>query len=361
MDNYWLKRTKARLNNAELVGVGAMNKILPIYEQALKNINKDINRLYVNYADKVGLDVKELTTILSGADKDNFLISIQAKMRTLGFNIGDVYDPKYIGRLTRLEALKQQIYWEIQSIAPREINISENAYRRIIEESYTASRKDIRGSLGKDYKGFAQIGELKQYQILRENWQGGNYSSRIWVNNAILNANIQDILPNVVGGGLVSGISQEKMARQLRESFDVGRYNAMRLIRTETNYFTNQAELQSYEDEGIEYYRYEAILDGRTSEICSELNGKVFKVSEAEVGLNYPPVHVNCRSDTTLVWNEEAKRTKVWSKEEWEEELRLQEIEANREKKKLNEDSLYETQMKGLEREGYKRSDMEIK
>jgi SPP1 gp7 family putative phage head morphogenesis protein len=325
MSNYWLERTKGRLDYAEVVGKGAMEDILPIYEQALRNINKEINKLYSKYATEAGLDVRELTEILSGAERSRFLVDIRNKMLKLGFDLGDVYDPRYIGRITRLEAIKQQIYWEIQQIAPQEEAISESAYKKIIEESYKSSRTDIRKHLGKDYRAFAQIDDTVAYHILRENWKGGNYSTRIWANNARLNIKIQDVLPKVIGGGLVSGISQEKMARQIRDYFDVGRYNAMRLVRTETNYFTNQAELQSYVDEGIEYYRYEAILDERTSDICRRTNGKVFKVTEAEVGVNYPPLHPNCRSDTTLVFSGEAKEEKVWNKTEWLQETKEQE------------------------------------
>jgi SPP1 gp7 family putative phage head morphogenesis protein len=353
MSDYWLKRTKARLDYAEQVGKGAMKDILSIYEQALQNINKDINRLYVNYADKTGLDVKELTEILTGAERSNFITSIQTKMMKLGFNIGDVYDPRYIGRLTRLEAMKQQIYWEIQSIAPQEEDISEQNYKKIIQESYKASKTDIRKHLGKQYRGFAQIDDMTTYQILRENWQGGNYSTRIWSNNALLNHKIDQVLPRIIGGGLVSGISQEKMQRQIRDHFDVGRYKAMRLVRTETNYFTNQAELQSYIDEGIEYYRYEAILDERTSDICRGLNGEVFKVIEAEVGTNYPPMHPNCRSDTTLVFAGEAKKEKVWTKTEWIQKQR--EKEQQKEKPETDVDKIYqevfETQREGYEGE----------
>lgn len=333
MDNYWTKRVKSRLDRAERIGYSAMEEILPIYEQALQNINKEINRLYVNYATKAGLDVMELTKILSGADRENFIISIQAKMKELGFNVMDVYDPRYIGRLTRLEAMKQQIYWEIQAIAPRELEISESAYMRIIETSYASSRTDIRKYLGKEYRGFAQIGDLQKYQILRENWQGGNYSTRIWANNALLNYRIQDILPKVIGGGLVSGISQEKMQRQIREYFDVSRYNAMRLVATETNYFANQAELQSYEDEGVQYYKYRAILDKRTSHICGDiLHNQVFKVSEAQVGVNYPPMHPWCRSSTRVVFEDEAEKEKVWTKVEWEQELKKREEEGKKKK-----------------------------
>lgn len=81
MSNYWQERAKSRLVRAEQIGLEAMNKTLPIYDQALKNINKEINSIYINYSNKVGLDVSELTKILSGADKNNFLRNIQLKMK----------------------------------------------------------------------------------------------------------------------------------------------------------------------------------------------------------------------------------------------------------------------------------------
>lgn len=46
----------------------------------------------------------------------------------------------------------------------------------------------------------------------------------------------------------------------------------------------------------IKKYKYLAELDKHTSEICQELDGQVFLLEEAEVGINYPPMHPNCRS-----------------------------------------------------------------
>lgn len=39
-------------------------------------------------------------------------------------------------------------------------------------------------------------------------------------------------------------------------------------------------------------------MDNLTSEICSELDGKVFDTKDAQVDKNYPPMHPNCRSTT---------------------------------------------------------------
>jgi hypothetical protein len=57
--------------------------------------------------------------------------------------------------------------------------------------------------------------------------------------------------------------------------------------------------MNSYKtSEVVDRYEYLATLDNRTSEICRELDGKVFDVKEAEVGVNQPPMHPYCRSTT---------------------------------------------------------------
>lgn len=40
------------------------------------------------------------------------------------------------------------------------------------------------------------------------------------------------------------------------------------LVRTETNYFNNQADAMAYEEIVIDKYVFVATLDNRTSEIC---------------------------------------------------------------------------------------------
>jgi uncharacterized protein with gpF-like domain len=44
-------------------------------------------------------------------------------------------------------------------------------------------------------------------------------------------------------------------------------------------------------------------LDDRTSEICSELDGKIFR--EADIDKYNPPLHYNCRSVIVPVFPEE--------------------------------------------------------
>lgn len=87
----------------------------------------------------------------------------------------------------------------------------------------------------------------------------------------------------------------------LMEEANGSRFAANRLLRTETNYISNQATAEAYEDAGIEKYRYMSVLDGRTSKKCQEKDGQEFLLSEKEVGVNYPPLHPWCRSSVAPV------------------------------------------------------------
>ena len=59
-----------------------------------------------------------------------------------------------------------------------------------------------------------------------------------------------------------------------------------------------EATAMSYVEAGIDEYTYLATLDLKTSEICRRLDGKTFLLSERQEGVNYPPMHPNCRSTT---------------------------------------------------------------
>ncbi|WP_193434289.1 minor capsid protein, partial [Streptococcus suis] len=79
---------------------------------------------------------------------------------------------------------------------------------------------------------------------------------------------------------LLTGRSAHETAEVIEAQFGKGSQNARRLIRTETSYFHAEMEAKAYEEADVEYYRFLATLDLRTSSICREHDGKIYKVSE---------------------------------------------------------------------------------
>jgi len=312
MSNYWRGRSVNRLTENEAIGQEAIERTLPIFKKALKDLNTQINELYVQYSNEVGLDVLELTRVLSGVDRNKFISHMHSVLKEVGLDVGDIYNREFLEKLTRLEAFKQQVYWEVEKLAKEQEEIQTEAYKEMVKRSYEETGNDIRRLAGDTTSPFQTITTQTLTELLKERWAGGNYSHRIWGNTSRLGKKLMDTL----GTGLLIGYSQQRMANEVSERFDVTEYEMMRLIRTEANYFNNQAELQSYKDENIPYYRFDAILDGRTSHWCDPsqggLGGMIFAVEDAIVGVNYPPLHPHCRSTTYPMYKDEIGSEKIW-------------------------------------------------
>ena len=118
------------------------------------------------------------------------------------------------------------------------------------------------------------------------------FSQRVWDNtNALADGLKHDMLV-----GIMAGKSEQHMADDIMNRCGVGAFEARRLVRTETTCVANTAELYGYKELDIDEYEFSACLDSRTSDLCRELDGKVFKRNSAQAGVNLPPIHPFCRS-----------------------------------------------------------------
>jgi SPP1 gp7 family putative phage head morphogenesis protein len=74
------------------------------------------------------------------------------------------------------------------------------------------------------------------------------------------------------------------------------------LARTELSRVPVQGQVDKYIASGVEKVEFTAVMDDRTSEICQEMNGKIFRVDELVPGENLAPLHANCRSTCVPVF-----------------------------------------------------------
>lgn len=141
------------------------------------------------------------------------------------------------------------------------------------------------------------------------NWAGATFSEAIWHREFDLSEKIA----RAVRRNVIQGKSLQKCAKELEEHLDSDRKHAvMRLIRTETTHVHVEMRGRAFKDTGVEKYRFNANLDGRTSAICASLHGQVFPLDEAEVGKNKPPMHPNCRSDIVAHYDRPLIEDKVY-------------------------------------------------
>ncbi|GAC41895.1 minor capsid protein, partial [Paenibacillus popilliae] len=139
-----------------------------------------------------------------------------------------------------------------------------------------------------------KINEDMITNVLSYPWSGADFSARLWENKRMLHFHLR----STISQGLIQGKSSAAMSKELSDRLGSSFKNAERLIRTETAHFHNEASKAAYNAAGVKKYEFMATLDMRTSDACRSLDGKRFKVSEAQAGVNFPPLHPWCRSTT---------------------------------------------------------------
>lgn len=299
---YWERRAEKRMyeyqNQADLIA----NDIAQAYISATNEINEEIKKIFHTFKNDGGLSENEAYKLLNNLPDSVKLNNLKAvvsriknpdKRREI-LNI--INAPAYAYRIRRLEVLQQDIDEKTKQLADIEQNITKEHYIDLANTAYARSIFDIQKGTGFLFS-FSSMPLSRIEEILRMNWSGQLFSKRIWGNTADLNQKIKQELLT----GFMTGRSYAKTAAEIQEQMQVRAWEARRLVRTESTYIANMAEIESYKECGIKKYRFVATLDLRTSDICRSMDGKEFSVDDAMPGKNLPPLHPWCRSTTIAV------------------------------------------------------------
>ena len=270
-----------KIIQSEVVGMEIIGSVLTYYSEALQDIQRLINRFYDRYSEDGKLSIQEINKKLTYLERREFLQAVRPKLDILEQTVRETYSKEELAQLTRLQALTDEIEMDLEIVGIKEEDRCRVGFKEIIAIGY------LTNFVVKTIKDKKANAILNRKWIDRKNWY-----NRVWKNNKTLKKEVE----KVVKVGVNKGWSNQKMARMLDERLNVGKFRSTRLVRTESNYMVNQATLQRFKDDGMQYYRFNAQLDNRTSEICESLDGQVFKLEDASVGTNYPPMHANCRS-----------------------------------------------------------------
>ena len=307
-NSYWAERARKDKLKVIKTGEQGINTLKRLLLLNLKDVEKQIKDFYEKYGENPAKELsnknwqrykKRLRDMAKANPQDKTLQKLAKQ------NI-----PKY--KIDRLRALELDLQMQLTEAT---IGQEKGIYNTLddvakVSQATLANRMDK--ALGLTFNA---ISANKMKQILMSDWSGANWSERLWKDREKVGKKLTDVLQK----GIPQGVSLQKMSRELRDLTGESFNNAFRLIRTETSHIDGQVTLEGYKQAGkelgLEYYEYDAFLDTRTSSICRELNGNRFKVSEAEVGVNYPPMHPNCRSTTQLVLDEDYKQEEIQYKE----------------------------------------------
>lgn len=299
LNKYWIERNESMFLAGEKKGLELAKRLEKNYRNCQRRIEAELALFYNQYAKESGLEISDVRKLLSKSElktfkedlkdfldyakKHNFIDSEKTKLKLLQLK----------SRVSRLEELNTKINFEISKITNESEQELKQYLSDIYEDGYYRTIFNTEKQIGFAIS-FTELNTKAIEKAISTNYMGGNYSSLLWKNKD----NLMNILEQQIPQGIVLGYNPRKLAQLASKKLKTNYNNTVRLIRTEYNLILNDSILQGYTECGITEYQLSATLDNRTSEICQEMDRKIYKVKEAIKGVNYPPFHPNCRTTT---------------------------------------------------------------
>lgn len=306
-NDYWAKRFEqllaAEMKKAEELSA----EMAQMYRQAAQDINDDIARWYARFAAENKMSLADARRVLDGRELTELRWTLK---QYIAYGEKNAFSGAYIQRLKnasarvhidRLEALKYQMAQHVEKLAAKgNVRLTE-VLQDIYPDSRLKSAYEVQRK--RKFEPFASVPEADIERILKRPWvsDGLNFSDRIWRDKERL----LNVLQGEMTVGLIRGEGYEKMAKRIARKMGVAMGAASRLVETEAAFFSSKGQMDAFRDLGVEQYEFVATLDGRTSERCREMDGKVLPLSEFKPGITAPPLHCRCRSTTCPYFDDE--------------------------------------------------------
>lgn len=309
-NDYWIKRQEAKYLNAEREISKFYTELIKSFQKAKKDIHSVVNDFYIRYANNneltydvamMELNFKELKNL-----KDELNIFKKMAIESIGeFNL-ELENMSMKARITRYQSLEYQI----DAILNNLYSIDYKAYGsekfiNIYKDQYYKTIFNIEQFRG-FHQEFSQVNIRAVEELINYPFSGASYSDRLWKQKDHMLEKLKESIMNMI----IKGTNPAELSEEFAKIFDRKQYEAYRLLQMEGAFIVEQATLKGYEEDGIDEYEILATLDLKTSPICREQDGKVYKTKGAVTGVNSPPFHWYCRT-TTIPHIEDDKGERV--------------------------------------------------
>lgn len=299
--DYWRGRFSILEESAHQEADQYIQSLEEMFMDAQRSVQADIERWYGRFASNNGISLTEARKMLTTGQLKEFRWTVdqyikigqQANLSAEWLKKLENASAKF--HVSRLEAIQTQIQQQIELLYGNQLDGLDSLLKKIAGDGYTQSAFAIQKGIGLGWD-ITALNQKKLETLLSKPWttDGRTFSDRIWSKKKELVGSVQKELTQ----GLLRGDSPQKITDAIKNRFNVSRYQAGRLVHTETTYFNAISTKQAYQDLGVEKIEILETLDSHTCEICQPLDGMVIPLAQYEPGVTVPPFHPNCRGTT---------------------------------------------------------------
>lgn len=298
-NNYWSKRFEEEEKQRALANDKSFKKIEKQYKLAEQQIKNDINKWYRRIADNNEISLADAKKLLKKNELQEFKWALEEfteKAKSGGWK-KELENASARIHIQRLEALQLQVRNSIEFLGKEENNLLEEHLLNTYQNTYYQSLYEI--SKGFDLKtSFNVLDKNKINQVIHSPWlkDGKNFSDRLWQDKK----SMVDTLSKKITQSFITGKDLNEAIENIEMFVSNTVKNktavARRLLETESRAYASKAQEQAFKNIDVEQYEIVATLDLKTSEICQEMDNKVFDMKDFEVGVTAPPFHCYCRT-----------------------------------------------------------------
>ena len=311
MSNYWTKRFEEEEKQRNISNKAYTKEIERQYKIAENKIKSDIEKWYIRIADNNQISLADAKKLLTKDELKEFKWTLAEYIQKAksGAWKKELENASARIHIRRLEALQLQVKNSIETLRNKENEMLEDYLIKNYEDTYYHSLYEI--SKGLNLKtSFATLDRNKINQVIGKPWlsDGKTFSDRIWQDKEqLINTLRTKITQSFITGSTLDE-AVEDISKFVSDKIKNKEYVARRLLETESAAYASKAQIEAFKSIDVEKYEIVATLDLHTSEICQEMDGKVFNISDQEIGVTVPPFHSHCRTVIAPYFDDESTR-----------------------------------------------------
>ena len=298
---YWAQRMKNMEEALLDQSYSYVENLEAQFARAQAEIEKQITVWYQRFAVNNEITLAEAKRLLNSTELAEFQWSVWEYIK---YGQENALDGRWMRQLenasarvhiSRLEALKLQIQQQAEALHAQVEAATEKAARQIYEGSYYHTAYEFQKGLGIGWP-MSALNDTVISMVLSRPWTADmqTFRDRCWKAKEDLVNTVNTQLTQMI----IRGEAPDQAIAAIAKQFDVSKRKAGRLVMTEASAFASAGQKDCYKELGVERYVVISALDVDVCDLCGAMDGKVFKMSEYEIGVTANPFHPWCRCCT---------------------------------------------------------------
>lgn len=300
-DKYWANRMRILEESLLDTGYEYVKNLESQYDLAIRSLESEIASWYQRFAAENDMTLAKARRLLTTKELTEFRWTVEEYIKYGQENaisqawLKQLKNASARVHISRLDCLKLQLQQQAEALHGAQSEALDKALSELYEAGYYRTAYEIQRGIGVGWSLHGLTGDEIR-KVLARPWtlDSQTFSDRIWSNKEALVNKVNTELTQMI----MRGSAPDKTIQAIAKRFDVSKSQAGRLVMTESAAFANEARKDCFRDLGVERYIIIETLDSETCALCGQLDGKVYPMSDYQVGVTAPPFHPWCRGTT---------------------------------------------------------------